>query len=219
MKHRTVRVAVLAAVALGLTLAQQACANGVEDSSASAPTAQAKAVSKTSAPATTGTTGSQKGGSAAGSHVTVPVCRSQDMTAEVTFQPERVAGNTRMGLVTLTNRSKRTCKLDGRAAISLTDASDSVVDVPVKNVAEPGVAVPTTLKPGRAAFEGIKWTVCDKADSSCGVGNGMRFNLEASTDGPAAKLIGFPAGEKSDITMKSLIIGTLQPSTQGVVAW
>jgi len=219
MKHRTVRVAVLAAAALGLALAQQACANGVEDSSASAPAAQAKAVSKTSAPATTGTKGSRSSGSAGGSHVTVPVCRSQDMVAEVTFQPERVAGNTRMALVALTNKSKRTCTLDGRAAISLTDASGSVVGVPVKNVAEPGAAVPITLKPGRAAFEGIKWTVCDKAATSCGVGNGMLFNLEASTDGPAAKLIGFPAAEKSDITMKSLSIGTLQPSTQGVVAW
>jgi hypothetical protein len=109
--------------------------------------------------------------------------------------------------------------VDGRAAISLTNAADEVVAVPVKNVAQPGAAARITLKPGRAAFEGIKWTACDKADPSCGVGNGFRFNLEATTDGPLVKLIAFPPAEASNVTMKSLSIGTLQPSTQGVVAW
>jgi hypothetical protein len=141
------------------------------------------------------------------------------MAADVTLQSERTSGTTRMALVTLTNKSSKTCKVQGRAAISLTNAAGEVVDVPTREVDEPGAAVAITLKPGRTAFEGIKWTSCDKADASCAVGNGMRFNLEASTDGPDARLVAFPAAEKSDITIKSLSIGTLQPSTQGVVAW
>ncbi len=104
-------------------------------------------------------------------------------------------------------------------AISLVNAADEVVNVPTKKVNEPGPAEAFTVKPGTSAFAGIKWTTCDKGDSSCGVGNTLRYNLEASTDGPVATLEGFPAAESSGITMKSLQIGTLQPSNQGVVAW
>ncbi|BFU46059.1 DUF4232 domain-containing protein [Krasilnikovia sp. MM14-A1004] len=227
MKYRTVRVAALAAVGLGLALTQQACASGVTVSSE--PTAVAPAVGgseapspsasgpvrsgKTGQPISTGNGGSGQTGS------TVAVCRSKDVKVDVNYQPHSDGETTRKALVALTNSSGRTCKVDGRVAISLVNAADEVVDVPVKEVDEPGEAVPITLKPGRTAFEGIKWTVCDKSDSDCGVGNTLRYNLEASTDGPVANLIGFPAPEKSNITMKSLSIGTLQPSTQGVVVW
>jgi hypothetical protein len=44
-------------------------------------------------------------------------------------------------------------------------------------------------------------------------------SLEASTDGDVAELEGFPDPAAGDITMKSLQIGSLQPSRQGVVAW
>nr|WP_296069509.1 DUF4232 domain-containing protein [uncultured Actinoplanes sp.] len=144
-----------------------------------------------------------------------PVCRNDDVSATVTFQPQFESGTTRLALVAVTNRSKNPCRVDGRAAISLTNAAGEVVEVPTKNVNEPGRAVPITLQPGGNAFEGIKWQLCDKGSADCPAGTGLRFNLQASTDGPDAKLSGFPTG----FTMASLQIGTLQPSTQGVVAW
>ncbi|GAB1690406.1 DUF4232 domain-containing protein [Krasilnikovia sp. M28-CT-15] len=228
MTSRTVRVAALAVVSLGLALTQQACAGGV--TIASEPSAVAPAVGGSEAPSPsasgpvrsggrTGQPGTTRNGGSGQGGSTVALCRSKDVTVEVTYQPQRVSGSTRMGLVALTNSSDRACKVAGRASISLVNAAGDVVDVPVKEVDEPGAAAPITLKPGRTAFEGIKWTLCDKADTNCGVGNAMRFNLEASTDGPGAKLDGFPSPEQSGITMKSLTIGTLQPSTQGVVAW
>lgn len=45
------------------------------------------------------------------------------------------------------------------------------------------------------------------------------LHLEASTDGDVATLEDFPDPAAGAITMKNLLIGSLQPSRQGVVAW
>ncbi|MEV4702236.1 DUF4232 domain-containing protein [Actinoplanes sp. NPDC049316] len=148
-----------------------------------------------------------------------PVCRTRDLTAVVTWQPQGDTTHTHRGLVTLSNKKKNSCTVDGWAAISLVNAADEVVPVTTSQVNQPGKPVKITLKPGASAWAGIKWTACDKGDSSCGAGNTLRFNLEASTDGDVADLEGFPKPEDSDITMKRLQIGSLQPSNQGVVAW
>ncbi|MDY7090721.1 MAG: DUF4232 domain-containing protein, partial [Actinomycetota bacterium] len=154
----------------------------------------------------------------AGGKATKRACANDDVTVEVALQPSQGDGAQR-GLVAVTNRSATDCTVDGRASISLRNAADEVVDVPVTQVNQPGSAAPIVLKPGTSAFEGIKWVPCDKDDVNCGAGNTLSFNLQASTDGPAADLVGFPAPEKHNITMKSLQVGTLQPATQGVVAW
>ena len=149
----------------------------------------------------------------------VAACRNDDVSATVISQSDRSSGTTRMAMVVVENTSKRDCEVDGWAAISLVNAEDSVVPVHTATVNEPGRPVRTTIKPGGGVYAGIKWTACDKADDSCGVGNTLRFNLQASTDGPVAQLEDFPAPETSGITMKNLRIGSLQPSRQGVVAW
>ncbi|MCO8275545.1 DUF4232 domain-containing protein [Actinoplanes sp. TRM 88003] len=145
-------------------------------------------------------------------------CGNDDMSVVVTLQPDQADGQAR-GLVTLANRSKFTCRVQGRIAISLVNPAGEVVDVPTRNVDQPGPSVPALLRPGAAAFEGIKWRPCDKGSDSCGVGNTLRFNLQAGTDGPAATLSGFPPSAASAITMASLQVGTLQPARQGVVDW
>jgi hypothetical protein len=65
----------------------------------------------------------------------------------------------------------------------------------------------------------MKWTVCDKGDASCHVGNGLRVGPPESDRRVDAVLEEFPSPEKSGITMASLQVGSLQPSRQGVVAW
>jgi hypothetical protein len=239
MRTRTPRLALLAVAALGAVLSQQACSSA--DESAKAPAAAPSTSSDGAAPSATGggaassTTGDsaaddsapgddeeEAAAAPAGEAVSgkkVPACTNDDVSVDVTAQDERTSGMTRMALVTVTNTSSSTCRVEGRAAVSLVNAADEVVDVPVKNVNQPGKATPILLRKGTTAWQGIKWTACDKGDETCGVGNSLRFNLQASTDGPHAKLVGFPAAEGSDITMASLQIGTLQPSNQGVVAW
>jgi eukaryotic-like serine/threonine-protein kinase len=75
------------------------------------------------------------------------------------------------------------------------------------------------LRPGGGAFQGIKWQACDRAEPDCPTGNSLWGSLEAAGPGVAATLEGFPSPLRSDITMSSLELGTLQPSPQGTVAW
>jgi hypothetical protein len=140
------------------------------------------------------------------------------MSAVVALQPSE-GGSTSTAMVQLTNNGAGGCEVDGWAAISLVNAADEVVEVKTEKVEQPGAPTATTLEAGGSAWAGIKWDNCDKGSSDCPAGNTLRFNLEADTDGKVAELEGFPAPEKSNITMGSLRIGSLQPSRQGVVAW
>lgn len=210
--------AIAAAVLAG---ACKAPAAAPEPGSASAPSSQAPSSqpSASHAPASQPSASHAPARSSGGAGRSAAACRTGGMSAVVTWQPDRDGGRTHMGLVTLTNKSKSSCTVDGWAAISLVNAADEVVPVRTTRVDQPGRPVRTTLRPGTSAFAGIKWTACDKGDSACGAGNTLRFNLEASTDGDVARLEGFPDPAASNITMKSLQIGSLQPSRQGVVAW
>lgn len=214
MIDRYTRRALLGALGVTLALASVACG----DSGSGTP-APAATTSPAAAPTTSAAPSQAAPSRAAPSRpaAVARVCRNEDVAVTVTMQ--EAEGRTRRGLVSVENRTKSACRVEGRAAISLSNAADETVRVPTKDVNQPGRAVPITLPPGTNAFEGIKWQTCDKGSSSCPAGNGLRFNLQASTDGPAAALEGFPPGEDSDITMASLEVGTLQPSTQGVVAW
>lgn len=199
----TMRSALLGVLAAGMVLTQQACANGtaVEPVAAASPAAPSPAASP-----------------AAGDEGAVPVCRTEDIAANVTLQPGGKAG-IRTGLVTLTNESGTECGVHGHAVISLVNPAGAVVDVPAEEVEQPGESIRTALKSGSSAYQGIKWTICDKGDGTCGAGNTLVFSLEKGAAGKPAKLTGFPAPERNDITMKSLKIGTIQPDRQGVVAW
>jgi hypothetical protein len=159
-----------------------------------------------------------KGAAAAGSGQ-VAQCAAADIKPAVIGQEQRTSGGTRMAMVELTNVSGRPCRLQGWATVFLVDAAGQRVQVPTVEVAQPGESVPVDLPAGTSASAGIKWTVCDKASADCPTGNGLQVGLPKSTSGKDADLSEFPAAEKSDITMKSLQIGTIQPSHEGVVAW
>ena len=216
MIDRRIRLVVIGALGVGLAFSQQACAVS-RPTDVAAPAPSGTVASPSASPSASiappldddaGSGGSSEDGA----------CRNDGLEVTVTLQPSRDDGAVR-GLVAVTNKSDEPCHLEGRASISLTNAAGEVVDVPTKEVDEPGAAVPITLKPGTSAFQGIKWTSCDKGSSTCPAGNGLRFSVQGSTDGPPAELDGFPAPEKSNLTMKSLRLGTLQPIAQGVVAW
>ncbi|GIM90005.1 DUF4232 domain-containing protein [Paractinoplanes toevensis] len=228
MNSRHLRVVVLGAIGVGLALSQQACANDAAAPAAAAPsqTSPGQAAGASVTPEATADSGDSGGsdqadgsGGSTGKTSTVPGCLNNDVTLDVTFQPQAVVGHHRLGLVTVTNSSDHTCKVRGHFAIALINPADEDTGVPLEMVDQPGEAITVKLKPRTSAFAGIKWTVCDKGDSACHVGNSLRYNLQSSGNGKTAELEGFPAGEKNAITMTSLQIGTLQPIRTGVVAW
>jgi hypothetical protein len=198
------RVLKTAVPGLVLLAALAACGESGTDAE---PTAAAPASSATEAPSASAIPETSAAASTA-------ACRTGDVEVSITAQP-----NAPKGLVAVTNKAGETCTVNGWLTVTLVNAADEPVDVPTRKVEQPGGPVDIELAPGRSAFAGIKWATCDKGDSSCGVGNTIRYDLGESAEGPAAELEGFPAGEQSGITMKSLEVGTLQPATQGVVAW
>ena len=147
-------------------------------------------------------------------------CRDSDVEITITAQSENpTAVGAQKGLVTLANRSSTSCRVDGRVFVSLYNAADERVQVPTTSVNEPGESVDILLRPGTGAFQGVKWEACERDDSDCPTGNTLRGSLDSSSQGVVAEQENFPDPSRSLITMKSLKIGTLQPSTQGVVAW
>ncbi|WP_045745323.1 DUF4232 domain-containing protein [Actinoplanes rectilineatus] len=182
--------------------------------SSTAPgTATTEPADATATPESTTTTGgSQSGGGSTGSD-----CATDDLAVTIAAQGDSATAPTAM--VVVTNNGEKDCTVHGWLTFTLVNAANEAVEVPTEKVEEPGPAVDVKIIAGGSAFAGIKWTTCDKGDSSCGAGNTIRWDLGTSADGPAAELEGFPAAEKSNITMKSLKVGTLQPSRQGVVAW
>jgi hypothetical protein len=222
MNSRYLRMVVFGTFGVGLALSQQACANDPAAPVAAVPT-QSSPDQADSEPATPGPTGDSPEGAGSGDATakpgTVPGCLNDDVKLTVTFQPQAVSGDRRSGLVSVENTSDHTCKVRGHFAIAPVNAAGETIDVPQELVDQPGKAVTINLKPRTGAFAGIKWTVSDKADSDCRAGNSLKYNLQSSGAGKFAELEEFPAPEKNAITMKSLQIGTFQPSNQGVVAW
>ncbi|MEV6632726.1 DUF4232 domain-containing protein [Actinoplanes sp. NPDC051470] len=235
MTTRHIRLMMIGAFGLGLALTQQACAGiGPDLVAGPAPSATSETVDESTAPADSPTTqvyASPPEGQAydddAGPADLAPDdggkgrarnCANDGLQVTVTLQPDR-GDRAARGLVAVTNTGKRACSVEGRVMIWLTNVAGEVVKVPATQVNEPGAGTAISLRPGRSAFQGIKWAPCDKGNESCPTGNGLGFSVNGSTGGPGAELSGFPRPESSGITMKSLRIGTLQPVTQGVVAW
>lgn len=189
-----------------------ASAGAGTDAASAAPTTAANA----GAAATGGTTAKSSGASGS---APAAACALADIKPTVIGQPQRTSGTTRMAIVELTNVSTRPCRLNGWASVALLNAAGDVVVVPSTNVQEPGAPVPVDLPPGASASAGIKWTICDKASADCPTGNTLMVGLPNGSGAKNAELTDFPAAEQSDLTMKQLQVGSLQPSAQGVVAW
>ncbi|MGW4945655.1 protein kinase domain-containing protein [Actinoplanes sp. NPDC004185] len=147
-------------------------------------------------------------------------CADGDLEIAVTAQSDDpTAVGPQRGLVTIANNSDAACRVDGRVFVSLYNAADERVQLPTAAVDEPGESVDILLRPGTGAFQGIKWEACDRDDSDCPTGNTLRGSLTSSKRGVVMTQENFPDPSRSLITMKSLKLGTIQPSTQGVVAW
>ncbi|GIE36923.1 hypothetical protein Ait01nite_099680 [Actinoplanes italicus] len=205
--------------ALALLTALTACGEPTPGGTTSAPgtsTPAATSTTGTTKPAT-GTTKPATGTTKPAAGTAKAACAVGDL--EVTIAAQGTGEKDEKGMVVVTNTGAKNCTVKGWMTIALHNAADEAVDVPTEKVNEPGPADTVEIKAGGSAFAGIKWTQCGKADASCAVGNTIRWSLDGSGKGAVAELEGFPAAEKSGITMKALKVGTFQPSNQGVTAW
>lgn len=216
-----VRLLLVAAPTL-LALAGTAACNGIQGSTAApdpSPSASTAATTPPSAPAGTTTPQARTTARAIRATTAIAACAPADVTPDLILQPRIGTATSPVALLQLTNKSAHTCRIYGWAGVALVNAAGENVPVPTRKVAQPGAPLAADLRPGETASAGIKWSVCDKGSADCPAGNTLTVTLPGRSTAVAANLSGFPAAEKSDITIKSLQIGSVQPSRQGVVAW
>ncbi|WIM97360.1 DUF4232 domain-containing protein [Actinoplanes oblitus] len=218
LRTRVLRAAAPALLLLGTT----AGCSGATGPATGQPTAAAPATTKAT-PAKAAPTGTASTKAAATTAATTAVtggkCRDADLRTTITRQTEGTASPA-YGMVTLTNGGKHSCTVDGWISVAPVNAANEVIEVPTRKVEMPGPAETLTVKPGTSVFVGLKWVPCPTGDDNCGWGNSLRYSVRGpATGGPFATLEEFGDPERNEIRMKSLQIGTYQPTVHTIVGW
>lgn len=150
-----------------------------------------------------------------------PSCKSSDFKADLSVQPDSPSGDTTWtkALMALTNKSGHACTLSGFPAVSVLDAANAPIKVPSKNVNQPGPPTSVIVQNGRSAFAGVKWADCDESDVNCAVATAVEITPPGLSGSVVADLTGTDGRAPDKIDVGSLQIGTVQGTSQGVVAW
>ena len=144
-----------------------------------------------------------------------PTCRTEQL--HVWLARTGAALGTVGGYLAFTNRGA-TCTLQGWPTLKFLGANNGALAVPEQKVEKPGAAPSITLAPGRTAFAGIKWVLGDKAETSTFVATSVTVAppnhtaVKANLIGTDGKVAGY-----LELPLKSVQVGTLQPSSQGVL--
>jgi hypothetical protein len=210
-------ILIVAAAATGCSAATPS-AEAPASASGAASAAPSAAPSSTGQAAGAGATTGRTTGSNTSKSSKIAACKAGDVRTTVTAQDTLTTGASVRAMITLVNTSSRTCRVTGWTTVTLVNAAGEAAPMTIRKVEEPGPAEKIDLKPNTSALAGLKWTQCDKGDDTCAVGNTLEVGLPGAT-GTAATLEAFPSPEKSGIAMKSALLGPLQSSRQGVVAW
>ncbi|GAA4997315.1 DUF4232 domain-containing protein [Kitasatospora paranensis] len=222
MKQRpatAVRAAAAVTAALTLTLGAVGCSSS-GTAAAGAPAASptvAGAAAPGAGTASASAAGRSDSAATAGASATATGpdrCHASELKADVQLQ-----GTPGSAMVMLTNKGDRTCTVKGYLGYGGLLADNSRVDVATARVPRPGAPVTVTLKPGTTAFSGLKWTLCDKADATCQVLAGIVVTPPDETTQVTATVYGTDAKTvlQLPVAKAGLTVGTLQPSSQGVV--
>lgn len=197
-----VRHVVLPALAGSVLIGLAACGSG-----SSAPSATTTA----NAPATTTSQNQVAAAPATGG----AAATSGPFTANLTIQQDG------LGLLAVENNTSATATIDGWPTLSFLNAANEPVAVPVQKVSVPGAATAITLAPGESAFAGVKWTDGDKASTSTFVATTLKIAAPGSNTPVVADVIGTDGQKQSyyEFDITSVQVGTLQPSTQGVLVF
>lgn len=197
-----IRQVVLPALVCTMMVGLTACGSGSSTTATVTTTASAPATSTSNqvaaAPAT-----SNSNASAAG------------FTVDLTIQQDG------LGLLSVQNNGTTKATIDGSPTLTFLNAANETLSVPVHNVNIPGAATSITLAPGENAFAGVKWTDGDKASVSTFVATTLKVTPPGSTAPVVANVIG-TSGKKQtyyEFDITSVKVGTLQPTTQGVLVF
>lgn len=120
-------------------------------------------------------------------------------------------------ILVVTNKGTRPLTVDGWPTLSFLNAANGSLAVPVQKVSQPGAATKTTIQPGQSAFAGVKLVFGDKGDNNTYVATTTNLTIPGAPT-TVVSLIGddgHPA-EYPELALKSVQVGTFQPSTQGV---
>jgi Protein of unknown function (DUF4232) len=144
-------------------------------------------------------------------------CSASDFGVDLNVQPDLPG----VLLMSLRNDSQHVCTVHGFVELVGTDmAGEELTQVSTASVAIPGVAEDVTLDPGESAFAGVHIEVGDKADPNTFVATGFNAYPPSNDGGSVnANIIGVngDGDQYFEFPMKSMEIGTLQPSRVGVL--
>jgi Protein of unknown function (DUF4232) len=223
MRMRTI---VVAGSALALLTALTACSSSTPAAGQSATTAAHGAPGASgAAPATTGGAAAGGGGGAGGGAAAPGHGGEGDPSGAsviaASFRAELTIQKAGLGLLTLTNVSKNDVTLKGWPTLEFLNAANEPVAVPTQKVNVPGAGPSITVAPGRTAFAGVKWAVGDKGATSTFVATSVQLTPPAGTGRINVSIVGTNghSGGDVELDMTSAQVGTLQPSSQGVLVF
>jgi hypothetical protein len=150
-----------------------------------------------------------------------PITSSTKAATAGVFTVDLTIQQSGLGLLAITNSGKTAASINGWPTLTFRNAANETVAVPVKKVNIPGAATPITLQPGRTAFAGVKWTNGDKASDSTFVATTLDVTAPGATKEVAANVIGTDGKKQGyyEFDITSVQVGTLQPSTEGVLVF
>ncbi|MCI2419701.1 DUF4232 domain-containing protein [Saccharopolyspora sp. K220] len=149
----------------------------------------------------------------AGANAVSSNCSATDFSVDLNIQPDRPG----VLLMAVTNDSQQSCTLNGWVDLAATDmAGDPITEVPTERVEMPGAPMEINLDPGESAFAGVHLELGDKADPDTFVGTGFTATPPGTAGSTNAEIIGANGEQYFEFPIKSMQIGSLQPSAQGV---
>lgn len=139
-------------------------------------------------------------------------CTAQDFRVDLNVQP----GHPDQFLLAMTNTSGKPCEIGGWVNLKPQNmAGETIEQIPARTVEVPGPPERSTLQPGRTAFAGVHLELGAKNDPGTYVTSGFLAAPSDMAGVGSARVVGNEG--PVEIPLKSLQIGTLQPSPQGVL--
>jgi hypothetical protein len=206
-EHGQMRVnaIIVAGSALAMLTVVAACGG---DTSASAPPAKSAVHATTAAPMTAAPT-------------TTVAPTATPVVAPASFRADLTVQRSGLSLLALTNTGQRPVTVRGWPRLAFRNAANETVAVPMRQVDVPGAGPSITIGPGETAFAGLRWVVGDKANPTTFVATSLRLTAPGATTSMNVNIIGADGqtGGYTEFDLTSAQIGTLQPSSQGVLVF